>query len=90
MALSLLGCVTNRPLRGVNFYVYSVSGDDSLSVIRDSGVSVLEGLPIYGFLWRNNRATKICPLYRDVHYIEGCPLSGVSLYSQISFLVYRL
>ena len=41
---SLAGGVANCPLRGVFFYVEKHLGLVLLSVIRSSGVSVLEGL----------------------------------------------
>ena len=44
MLLSLAGGVANCPLPGVFFYVEKHLGLVLLSVIRSSGVSVLEGL----------------------------------------------
>ena len=62
----------NCLLCGVNFYAYIVSGYDLLSVIRGSGVSVREGLPIYGFSMakqsghKNLSVISRCPLWRGV------------------------
>ena len=56
------------PLREVFFYVEKHLGINLLSIIRSSGVSVLEGFRMYRGLWRNNRDRKVRPLYC------GCPL----------------
>ena len=53
---------------GGSFYAEKRLGNDLLSVIRNSGVSVPEGLRMYGFLGENSWDTKICPLYRGVRY----------------------
>ena len=67
------------PLRGVNFYAYSIFGDDLLSVVQGSGVSVLEGLPIMDFYGETIGPQKFVR-YIAMSAIEGCPLSEVSLY----------
>ena len=70
--------MANSPLCGVNFYMYSVSGDNLLLVIRGSGVSTMEGLlDFYGETIVLQHA--ICP-YIAMSTIEGCQLRGVSLY----------
>ena len=50
---------------GLNFYAYSVCGDDLLSVVRGSRVSVLEG---YQYMDFYDETIGPQPLYRDVHY----------------------
>ena len=51
--------------------------------ICSSGVSVLEGVPKYGFLRQNNRATKICLLYRDVRYRGVSIKQGFTVYQYV-------
>ena len=48
--------MANCLLRGVTFYAYSISGNDLLSVIQSSRLSVMEELPIYGF----SKAKQLC------------------------------
>ena len=81
VALSLLGCVTNRPLRGVNFYAYSVSGGDLLSVIRCSGCPFWRGYHYMDFYSKTIEPQKFVR-YIAMSLIKGCPLSGVSLYTR--------
>ena len=52
----------------------SAVGIDLLSVIRSSGVSVVEGFRTYGSLWET------LSVISQVSAVEGCPLGGVPLY----------
>ena len=54
--------VITCPLRGVIFYEEKCLGNDLLSVIQSSGVSVLEGLRMYGSPGENNQDTEMCLL----------------------------
>ena len=67
----------------MGFFLYTEKhlGNDLLSVIQSSGVSVLEGLHMYGSCRENNRDQEICPLYRGIRYIRVSIKQGFTVYT---------
>ena len=68
------GTSLKRMLRGVNFYAYSVSGDDLLSVLRGNGVSVLEVTNNYMDFYGKTIGPQKFVRYVAMSAIEGCLL----------------
>ena len=58
----LAGGVANCPLHRIFLYMEKHLGNNLLSIIRNSGVSALQGLCMYGSYRENNWDPEICLL----------------------------